>query len=488
MSSSERTAEAHGFEARPRLGGAAGSGDAGARSIGLLALLAGLTIVAWSLLFRTTFDYTFFWDDYHFIRCYTPAELRSTFHGPNDPDGIETPALRPVATLLFHVQGCLFGENVRLQRGFMAVLSGILLWSIGLLLREAGLAMIHTAIVFLLLASSRVFACLVLWMTLGSLVLTYTLMVLAAFFYLRWTGHGRKVDLALLAITGAIAVFTREEAYTLPFALPLLWLLCRHRRLGDWRRAAVGAAAAMATVSVHVVLRARFIQRPPGPRWTIGAAERVLRSVGSAWCPGGLELRGSTDWLLGIVWRGFLCSLALAMVFASVRGRAGRLFWCCSGICVLGVLLCAPALAIDRSFGVALPSVAFSTAVAVAIGGVPQRLGSRPSLRRIAVSLALAGLAVGVAAGIRRGQDVADSMHPNCVSKVLRDGRFLFNRAATIPPERRRSGLARLAAAGIRSPEDLAELERDTTRPRPFYRNRATRSPFFLTRYDYLFF
>jgi hypothetical protein len=463
--------------------------DAGMRPIGLVALLAGLTIGAWSLLFRPTFDYTFFWDDYHFIRCYSWPELRSTFHGPNDPDGIETPALRPVATLLFHVQGCLFGENVRLQRGFMAVLLGGLLWSVGLLLRDAGLSAIHTAIVFLLFACSRVFASLILWMTLGSLVLAYTLMVLAARLYLRWTSDGRRTDLVLLGLSAAVATFTREEAYLLPCALPLLWLLCSRSRPREWRRASTGAVLALATAAAHTVLRAHFIHRPPRPRWTLGAAERVLRSLGSAWCPGGLECHGSTDWLLGFLWRGFLCSLALAAVFVSVRGRDGRLLSSCAGVCVLGILLCAPALAIDRSFGVALPGVAFSTAIAVAVVAVIRSLRARPLLARVAASVAVAGLAVGVLAGIRRSKDLADSMHENCASKVLRDGRFLFDRqGATIPPERRRAGLARLAAVGIRSPADLVELERDTTRPRPFHRNRATRSAFFLTRYDYLSF
>jgi hypothetical protein len=462
---------------------------AGAQAIGLVALLSGLTIGAWSLLFRPTFDYAFFWDDYHFIRCYTWPELRSTLHGPNDPDGIETPALRPVATLLFHVQGCLFGENVRLQRGFMAALLGTLLWSVGLLLRAAGLSPVHTVIVYLLFASSRVFASLILWMTLGSLVLTYTFMVLAACLYLRWTGDGRRTDLALLTLCAAIATFTREEAYALPFALPLLWLLCCQSRPRDWRRAAVGAAVALATAATHVVLRASFILRPPGPRWTVGAAERVLRSVASAWCPGGLELHGSTDWLLGVLWRAFLCSLALAVVLVSWRGRDGRLLSGCSGVCVLGILLCAPSLAVGRSFGVALPSVAFSTAIAVAAVGLPRRLGSRPFLGRVAAGVALAGLAVGVAAGIRRSRDLADSMHENCASTVLRDGRFLFDRqSATIPPERRRAGLERLAAVGIRSPVDLVELERDLTRPRRYFRNQVTRSPLFLTRYDYLSF
>ena len=74
-----------------------------------LAVLAGLTMLSWSAFFAMTYGYSFYWDDLHFIRAYSLAELLSTFHGPNDPDRIETMALRPIATLLFCFQGTIFG-------------------------------------------------------------------------------------------------------------------------------------------------------------------------------------------------------------------------------------------------------------------------------------------------------------------------------------------------------------------------------------------
>ncbi len=64
------------------------------------ALLAVLTMLLWSAVFSSTYGYSFYWDDLHFIRPYSWAEILSTFHGPTDPDGIETMALRPIATLI----------------------------------------------------------------------------------------------------------------------------------------------------------------------------------------------------------------------------------------------------------------------------------------------------------------------------------------------------------------------------------------------------
>jgi hypothetical protein len=453
-------------------------------SIGLLALLAALTIGGWSLLFPSTYDYSFFWDDFHFIRCYSGPELLSTFHGPNDPDGIETPALRPVATLLFHAQGCLLGENVRLQRAFMAGLMGVLLWTIGLLLREVGLSPLHTTIVFLLFASSRVFASLILWITLGSVILAHISMVLTACFHLRWTRLARRTDLALMALCAVVTTFCREGAYTLPLVLPGLWLLAR-RREGSWRRALEGAALVLAIVGSHFLLREVFIPRPLEPRLTLEGAARVVASAASAWCPGGLEMKGDAARLLGGIWIAFSCVLPLAFVGGHSRRGALRFF----GACMIGVALSTPALAIARSFGLALPCVAFFTAVSMAVVEMLGRTRKRPLLGPAAACLVLGGLAAGVVGGIRRSSDVADSMHDNCASKVLRDGRFLFDRRwATVPPPRRKAGLARLAALGIRSPSDLQALERDMHHPRRYFRNQETRVALFLTKYDYLSF
>src|SRR5262245_47493021 len=188
-----------------------------------LAVLVGLTMLSWSAFFAMTYTYSFYWDDLHLIRSYSLTEILSTFHGPSDPDGIETRALRPIVTLLLCFQGTIFGENVVLQRVFMAVLMGGLLWVVGLLLREVGLSLRHIAVVFVLFASSRVFASLMLWITNGALILCYIFMTLTALFYLRWLDGAQPRDLALTLGFAALTTFTREEAYTLPVVLPLLW-------------------------------------------------------------------------------------------------------------------------------------------------------------------------------------------------------------------------------------------------------------------------
>jgi hypothetical protein len=143
-----------------------------------------------------------------------------------------------------------------------------------------------------------------------------------------------------------------------------------------------------------------------------------------------------------------------------------------------------------------LPSIAFFTAVSMGAIGVLRRTRPRPLLGPAALLVVVGGLVVGVAGGMRRSREVADSLHANCASKVLRDGLFLFDREAplyrhhkrrqaSIPPERRRAGLERLASLGIRSPMDLSELERDMLHRRKYLRNQETRSALFLPRYDY---
>ena len=117
--------------------------------------------------FSATFTRPFWTADLHVIRHYSFSDLLSTFHGPYDPDGVEMPALRPIVTLVYHLQGTVFGDHIILQRAFVTTLMGGLLWSVGLLLRETGLSFRHIVVVLVLFASSRVFASLLLWITLG---------------------------------------------------------------------------------------------------------------------------------------------------------------------------------------------------------------------------------------------------------------------------------------------------------------------------------
>ena len=389
--------------------------------------------------------------------------------------------------MLFCLQGILLGEHIVLQRLFMAALMGGLLTATGLLLREAGLSLRHMVVVFALFAFSRVFASLVMWITLGTVILSYIFMMLSALCYMRWID---RQDGRLLWVTfglATLAIFTREEAYVLPVVLPLIWLLARGP--SHWRRALAGAVGVGAVMAVHVLLRQSFLSDAPAVRvsWE-SLTEDFWPSLQSAWLPGGLRALGTVDlWLKGL-WQGFLGALILLFVLAG-RNRA-RL--AVLGLCVLALVLCTPSLAVARSFGIALPSLAFLTAISVAlveVRGVVFPPGYGQRVWRPAVSILLAlGLALGVGAGVRRSRYVAEALHEHAVERVVRDGSFLFDmyeRPATIPAARREAGLRRLAAVGIRSRDDLQRLKRlgyDDNAPVILKR---LGSPLFVDKYDY---
>jgi hypothetical protein len=208
--------------------------------------------------------------------------------------------------------------------------------------------------------------------------------------------------------------------------------------------------------------------------------------------PGGYEVLGLGDRLLSWLWQGFVGSLVLVFVRISSNRALVQFF----GVCALGIILCTSALGVPRPFGVAMPTLAFFTALSLAISEVHQLSLAIPygqALWRPAVlSMLLLGIVLGVGGGLRRSLHVAEALHENSVTKVIRDGYFLFNlypKSATIPAERRDAGLARLAALGIQSRQDLQRLQRAVEEsPHQFIRNRDTMSALFLHKYDYLSF
>jgi len=456
-----------------------------------LILFAGLLLLGWSALFASTYRSPFHFDDYHFIRHYSWHELSSTFHGWNDPDKIETPALRPGATLLFAFQGSVFGETIVLQRIFMTFLMWILLAVLGLFLLEVGCGVFQIGLVFVLFVSSRIFASVNLWLTLGSLILCYIFILLTCYFFLLWVRQRRVPHLVLMLVCAIAGVFIREEAYVLPIVLSLVWFVS-----ADWRkhggRVLVAAVGVCAIASVHFLLRRAFVPEAPSPQFTIRAAKALLVATKASWLPGGYETKGIADSVLGNIWIAFL--IGLVLVFMRVgRSSSRRQF---IGACCMGCVLALPAIAVPRSFGIALPTLAFMTAVAIAIGEVYHQL--QPStmvsktFRFCFVTCVTLGLVVGIGGGIRRSMYVAEYFHENCALRVERDGTFIFNlfkQHATVPEERKEAGRARLAAAGIYNADDVWSLHKDITEcPGEYRRGRESREALFLPKYDYLSF
>ena len=73
--------------------------------------LAAIAILLTLLLFRPTVHDGFDYDDYHFVRPYTAAEVRGAFRGPWDPAGIELPFYRPLTIAFYAARFSAFGLN-----------------------------------------------------------------------------------------------------------------------------------------------------------------------------------------------------------------------------------------------------------------------------------------------------------------------------------------------------------------------------------------
>jgi hypothetical protein len=455
-----------------------------------IAVLAGGLLLIWSGLFLSTYHYPFYWDDFHQIRPYSWDELLWTLHGWSDPDKIETPAFRPPAAFLFAIQGSIFGENIVSQRIFMIVLMGILLFVLGVFLLELRCNLFQIGVVFTLFVFSRVFASLNLWVTLGTLILCYIFMVLTGYLFLLWIKHRHILHLFLMFVCAAAAVFTREEAYVLPFALPLVWSLSS-RPWRAWRRVLVAVLGVLAVAGVHLALRRIFVPEAPSPDFTILKLKMLLISIKSSWVPGGVMTIGFADSLMAALWIGFLMGLVV-MIARLSRSRVH--VWRIVGTCFLGCVLSLPALGIPRSFGIAMSTLAFMTAVMIAVAEVWRQIASTKhshKWRQYAfVGYVILGLAIGITGGIRRSMYVAESLHQNCVPRVEDDAQCIFNlreRNATVPEERREAGRTRFAALGIYNTRDLDRLDEDSREhPERYERNRQTREGLFLPKYDYL--
>jgi hypothetical protein len=461
------------------------------RSAPKIAGLVGILLLIWSAVFASTFSYPFYWDDFHLIRHYNAAEVRSVFHGVVDPDKIETPGLRPVSLLLYNLQGSVFDDNIVAHRLFMVGLMGILLCVVGILFVEIGLQFFQIAIVLSVFVFSRVFAALVLWISLSHLILAYVFIVLTAYFFLRWAKSQRWSFFVLMLACATVATFTREEAYTLPVVLPLLWIICAFDRT-RWREVTVAGVSIFFIACFHYGLWHYFIPNALSPQFGLGAAKRFLTAVTASWLPTGSVMKGFIDKLTGVVWIAFLIGLGLVFI----RVARPRVRWQLLGGCGIGALLCLPALGIGRPFGVALPTIAFMAAMSVAVNEVRAQIWSGQRFgkwqRRAVGACVLVALLVGIGGGIRRSYYVAESLRERSALRVVRDGQFLFDlldRPVTIPEQRRKSGLARLETDEIRSAEDLRALESALKKnPSEYAQNRETGRGLFLPKYDYLSF
>jgi hypothetical protein len=290
-----------------------------------------------------------------------------------------------------------------------------------------------------------------------------------------------------MLLSATVATFIREESYTLPLALPLIWLISTPDRT-RWRQVLAASLSLLVIFAFHYWLWHFLIPNALSPQFTLTAANKLLRAMASSCLPGGYTMIGVADKLIGFFWVGFL--VGLLGIFLVASRPSSR--WQVLGICCLGALLSLPALGIARPFGIALPTLAFLTAVPIALAQIYYHVLSGRWQRYAVIGFTALGLALGVVGGIHRSMYVAESLRQNCAVRAERDGEFLFDildHPATIPKSRREAGLLRLAGLGIKSAEDVKSLRRDLRENRSRYKQTGKdRQGLFLPKYEYLSF
>ncbi len=206
--------------------GAGGAHVRRAAAFPLTLLVLGFAISA--TIYHDTIADGFFYDDYHFVRPYSMAELATAFHGTWDPTHIEVPFYRPLTVAFFAARFLVFGFNGPAYHwtsialfGVLAMLVGVFLWR---LTGQRHLAILATALVAVHPAMVRSLAA---WVT-NQMHLVEALLVFAA--YVTWFSVRRAPPArwSLILVPAVAALFVKEDAVMLLISVVLVHTLYRH--------------------------------------------------------------------------------------------------------------------------------------------------------------------------------------------------------------------------------------------------------------------
>ena len=197
------------------------------RQLGLAPLLLLVASISTVFLYRPTLSYGFDYDDYHFVRPYSRAEVAAAFHGPWDPSGIERPYYRPLTMAFFAARFEALGINATAHHALSLILFSIAAalagWfalrlgqSIALGLLATVLYVVHPAMPYSLVA----------WVT-NQMHLIESIVVLMALIW--WTEIRERGFVWWLPLLGlaAVAFLIKEDGIML---LPSILVLHYFRR------------------------------------------------------------------------------------------------------------------------------------------------------------------------------------------------------------------------------------------------------------------
>jgi hypothetical protein len=167
-------------------------------------------------LYYTSQPVGFYSDSLHLLRVYSPSELRHTWTGNWDPDGIENPGFRPLSTLYFHVSSLLFGESALAHRNALITLWSLTATGVVILMSLLGVPPMIGILACWIWMVNPYNAYHVAWLSDGVHIFQAALAIPAGVFWIlagRAPSKGKKTILWLTGMLFAIAaILTRDDS------------------------------------------------------------------------------------------------------------------------------------------------------------------------------------------------------------------------------------------------------------------------------------
>ena len=390
-------------------------------AIAFPALAAVLTVA----LYWTTVGYGFYYDDYHFIRPYSPQEIAAAFHGPWDATGIELPYFRPLTVCLFAARFAFLGVNapayhvlsLTMFAGAAAVFAAFVARTLNS--RAAGIS----GLVFFIVHPGMPYSA-VAWIT-NQMHLAVLLLVLAGFAWWFFVRRRSVLWWTPLLVLQALAFLLKEDGIMLIPAVLGLHLLRKALVERDLTVPVGFIAASAAVIALLLWWRATSLAGLPTAR--VPSADQawanLVRGLSGPFAvvPSKRPFQSAASW--------FVTVLPLAAVLLWTRLTPAVRYGILAGVLV-GVIFDLPFVFLVKAEQLHLVTAGACLTLAAAAGGLVTAAKAK-ALRAVAVIIVVGG----AAAMALVARNIAGDFEPNGPI-VLRADRIVQEWAA-VPMELR---------------------------------------------------
>lgn len=394
------------------------------------------TVFVWWLIFGYSLsNEPYVWDDLHFFREYSSNELKESWTGNWDSDGIETLSYRPLAVLYYHYTYLIFEENTFLLRNFIIFEAFLLIFLTNILFNYLNFSKKEIIIFTFLIIFSKIFITLIAWFTISVLLLAYILAITSILFFLISIEKKNILYYLFSLFFAASSIFIREELYVLPFILILLYFLKYDINFKNILNCFSKILLFFFIVFFHMFLRKKFIPEADHLSFinnkimfgdNIIGFGGLIKAFKSSFLPMGYYSSQYSDevqkyltliWLILI----FISIILLIKNFINFKSFKKILIF-------LGLIFtsCLPHLTIDRSFGIYLPSIFSLILISVLINNLSKTKIFDNKLNFLKVSTAITLLLVGILGGIYRSNLHSESMSQYAKNIVEFDSLFIY--------------------------------------------------------------